>query len=186
MCENTVVEQSFQKKDIITYDDVLDENQESLPEESSRILTWGVSDAPKLSSEDVLSETVVNNKPEIQESAEQEDNNLDKDIPETWSWVTQEEDDSFETLSLCENPLVWPIWFWAENPKSEVEKLERFLLARGENIESNGIYEQLEFDAIKKFQAEYRKEVLDPWGITEPTGYIGKTTVKKINEIACE
>ena len=91
-----------------------------------------------------------------------------------------------EVVSLCQKPLLGPIGLWTVNDSDEVERLEAFLIARWEKIEINGIYGQDDFDAVKRFQLEYRADILDPWDINNPTGYVYKTTVKKINEIACK
>jgi hypothetical protein len=48
------------------------------------------------------------------------------------------------------------------------------------------VYGQDDFEAIKRFQIEFRADILDPWDIINPTGYVYKTTVKKINEVACQ
>lgn len=88
--------------------------------------------------------------------------------------------------SLCESPLVGPIEFGKNNDVQEVERLEKFLISRWENLEIDGNYGQKDFEAVKRFQTEYKEEILDPWGVTAPTGFVFRTTVKKINEIACK
>lgn len=89
-------------------------------------------------------------------------------------------------LAICETPLVWPIEFGKNNNIGQVELLEEFLLSRGEEITADGKYDQQDFEAVKRFQLEYKEEILDPWGVTEPTGFVFRTTVKQINEIACQ
>ena len=37
--------------------------------------------------------------------------------------------------------------------------------------------------AVIKFQEKYAKDVLVPWGFVKGTGYVGKTTLAKINEL---
>jgi len=37
--------------------------------------------------------------------------------------------------------------------------------------------------AVTKFQEKYRDSVLSPWGFTNGTGYVGKTTREKLNEL---
>jgi hypothetical protein len=37
--------------------------------------------------------------------------------------------------------------------------------------------------AVIKFQEKYAKDILSPWGFVKGTGYVGKTTLAKINEL---
>lgn len=39
------------------------------------------------------------------------------------------------------------------------------------------------WQAVVRFQKKYTKDVLAPWGITKGTGFVGKTTLAKINEL---
>lgn len=41
----------------------------------------------------------------------------------------------------------------------------------------------LTYKAVIKFQEKYAKDVLVPWGLVKGTGYVGKTTLSKINEL---
>lgn len=41
----------------------------------------------------------------------------------------------------------------------------------------------LTYRAVIKFQEKYAKDILTPWGFTKGTGYVGKTTLSKINEL---
>lgn len=41
----------------------------------------------------------------------------------------------------------------------------------------------LTYKAVIKFQEKYAKDVLAPWGFAKGTGYVGKTTLAKINEL---
>ncbi|MEM4461034.1 MAG: hypothetical protein QXY70_02765 [Nanopusillaceae archaeon] len=38
-------------------------------------------------------------------------------------------------------------------------------------------------DAVKRFQLKYSKEILEPYGLNKPTGFVGPRTIKKLNEI---
>jgi len=49
----------------------------------------------------------------------------------------------------------------------------------------NGEYDTPTFEAVKDFQNEYAEDVLEPWGIDEPTGYTYITTLAKINALLC-
>jgi len=74
-----------------------------------------------------------------------------------------------------------------DNDPAEVTKLQSFLrdFEGFTNIELTGIFDQATFDAVSAFQAKYADDVLAPWGITSPTGFVYLTTQKKINEIHC-
>jgi hypothetical protein len=41
----------------------------------------------------------------------------------------------------------------------------------------------LTYKAVIKFQEKYAKDILAPWGFVKGTGYVGKTTLAKINEL---
>ena len=85
------------------------------------------------------------------------------------------------------NYLLEYIKLGADNNPVEVEKLERFLNEfEGENLLVNGIYEQVDFDAVSRFQEKYLGDVLAPWSHNKATGYVYITTKKKINELYCE
>ena len=38
-------------------------------------------------------------------------------------------------------------------------------------------------NAVIRFQEKYAEEVLEPWDLTEGTGYVGKTTREKLNSL---
>ncbi len=74
----------------------------------------------------------------------------------------------------------------AENDPLEVMKLERFLNEKqGETVVVDGVYGAEDFAAVKRFQQKYSSEVLQIWGLSEPTGYVFKTTLLKINSFYC-
>ncbi len=79
------------------------------------------------------------------------------------------------------------IRFGEQNDPVEVDKLQGFLryIEGFENVQITGVYDAATFEAVKAFQERYKADILDPWGLTEPTGYVYITTVKKINEIFC-
>lgn len=41
----------------------------------------------------------------------------------------------------------------------------------------------LTYKAVTKFQEKYAKDILAPWGFVKGTGYVGRTTLAKINEL---
>ena len=83
-----------------------------------------------------------------------------------------------------------------ENDPIEVAKLQLFLNIFKDTFGGTDNPITREFDAttdrnVKAFQSHYRSEILDPWylrGIVphyEPTGFVYKTTLWKINSIIC-
>ena len=148
--------------------------------------TGAVSQAQKLSAEDVLSENKI-----LQDEGLTPEITITVGSGETSTGVIIEDSSTEEEIiqnsySLCDTPLVGPISFGGNNNKQEVEKLEIFLDSQGKLTQKDGIYGQEEFEAIKEFQLKYKEEILDPWDIKTPTGYVWKTTIKKIQAIACE
>lgn len=130
-----------------------------------------------LSADDVLRDS-----PKKELSASWAENTL------SWATNTPEEveskaDDKIQTL--CQKPLLWPIKLWATNDESEVKRLEQFLVSQWEEVEIDGVYGNIDFEAVKRFQVKYRAQILDPWSIKNPTGYVFRTTVKTMNEVAC-
>jgi hypothetical protein len=85
------------------------------------------------------------------------------------------------------NYLLEYIKLGADNNPIEVKKLEWFLNEfEGESLAVNGIYEQVDFDAVSRFQEKYMEDILTPWNHNKATGYVYITTKKKINELYCE
>ena len=77
-----------------------------------------------------------------------------------------------------------PIRFTQTNNVADVTLMEKFLNAyENESLTVNGIYERVDYDAVNRFQRKYASSILTPWGISEPTGYVYITTLKKIKEI---
>jgi len=77
--------------------------------------------------------------------------------------------------------------FGDNNEAGEVTRLQTFLRdTEGfSNLAVTGVFDQATFDAVSQFQLKYAGDVLAPWGINFPTGYVYYTTLKKINEIYC-
>lgn len=74
----------------------------------------------------------------------------------------------------------------------EVKKLQTFLNEHmGLSLPVTGIFGQLTFDAVSKFQAKYADEILKPWfekGLSNdmnPSGFAYKMTIYKINLLQC-
>ncbi len=53
------------------------------------------------------------------------------------------------------------------------------------NLPISGVYDRPAFREVSKFQEKYSSDVLTPWGIEKPTGYVYLTTQRKINLIKC-
>jgi len=75
----------------------------------------------------------------------------------------------------------------ADNDPKEVLKLQAFLrdYEGFTSVNTTGVFDQATFEAVSAFQIRYASEILAPWGITSPTGFVYYTTQKKINEIHC-
>ncbi len=168
----------------------MDLEKENQSEDISMSLS---SDIPSLSADDVTWPSSIPT-PQAQKEVEQDSlNEIDvSDDSLLENKETSEDNTPPELLqnseaprNICQNPLVWPISIWASNSIEEVMALERFLIARGLLITSDGVFWNDDFEAIKQFQEEFRSEVLTPWGINNPTWYVGRTTIQKIQELAC-
>lgn len=100
--------------------------------------------------------------------------------------IKTSQEDSSEILTLCTWNFVGPVALWGKNDPEQVQLLEKFLLSQGNNVSVDGVYENADVEAVKAFQLKHKEEILDPWGIAAPTGYVYTTTIKKMKEIACE
>lgn len=68
----------------------------------------------------------------------------------------------------------------------DVKDLQKFLNdTEGENLTVDGRYDDEDYEAVKRFQNKYRTSVLDVWGLSEATGYVGRTTRLKVNALNC-
>ncbi len=93
---------------------------------------------------------------------------------------------SSTVLRTCTPYLTAYIRYGSTNDPVEVKKLQDFLREKeGESLKESGTYDQATFDAVKRFQKKEHASILDPWHETQPTGHVGKTTVQRINELAC-
>lgn len=189
-------EQKQNQINSITQEDVFLEEETQNPLWVS--LSWTVestSNSSKLSAEDVLSENKKVEKTELVILQDEKDD-IDINISVgSGSLETEQNDEKIEAKitetspeqhSLCTSPIIGPIWLGRDNNVAEVKNLEAFLVSQGEKLVIDGEYGQDEFEAIKRFQLKYRSDILDPWDIAEPTGYVYTTTIKKIQNLACK
>ena len=69
----------------------------------------------------------------------------------------------------------------------KVKCLQEFLKSQGSDIYPEGLvtgnFLSLTKQAVIRFQERYAEEILKPWGLTQGTGFVGKTTIAKINEL---
>lgn len=88
--------------------------------------------------------------------------------------------------SVCPPYIKSYIRYGAENNVDDVRKLETFLNEKqGESLVVDGVYGVEDEAAVKRFQKKYANEVLGVWGLSEPTGYVYRTTLMKINSFYC-
>lgn len=100
---------------------------------------------------------------------------------------TEEPQGEILGVSTCEPLLETYIKLGADNDVQDVKDLQQFLNTyMGEELVVDGIYGPLTYEAVKRFQEFERIEVLDPWGLEAPTGYVYITTQIRINNIDCE
>ncbi len=72
------------------------------------------------------------------------------------------------------------------NDPANVARLQAFLnIYEGNNLSINGVFDQDTFNAVSAFQLKYKDEILTPWGISAPTGYVYIRTLGKINQMLC-
>lgn len=87
----------------------------------------------------------------------------------------------------CPMYLTGYIKYGSGNDAGEVAKLQVFL----NNFEANalkvsGVYDAATLAAVNAFQSKYASDVLAPWGMKGPSGYVYYTTQKEINTIYCK
>jgi len=91
-----------------------------------------------------------------------------------------------ESIVECDAYLQTFIRRGFNNSSSDVNRLEQYLNTyEDEDLVVNGVFEVVDEQAVMRFQEKYREEVLTPWGLTEPTGYVFRTTRDHINRLYC-
>lgn len=102
------------------------------------------------------------------------------------SVISKDMPDQQNKDGLCKPLLVEDIILGHQNNPEEVKKLEKFLNQyQNEVLSVNGIYEQADYDAAKRFQSKYMREVITPWGGKAATGIVSVYTRAKINALYC-
>jgi hypothetical protein len=91
------------------------------------------------------------------------------------------------TPKVCTPLLSTYIAYLEENDPEEVGKLQFFLhtLEGFSSVGITNIYDEVTYNAVHEFQRRYESDILEPWGMTQSSGYVYLTTQKKINEIWC-
>jgi hypothetical protein len=74
----------------------------------------------------------------------------------------------------------------AANDPAQVTKLQAFLKdTEGFDLDVNGSFDQKTEAAVEAFQTKYMSDIMGPWGATKASGTVYLTTMKKIDQIAC-
>ena len=73
------------------------------------------------------------------------------------------------------------------NDPNEVTLLQQFLNRHMDSgLAVTGLFGAPTEEAVKRFQWRYRFEILQPWGISQPTGIVYLTTLRWINMLDCQ
>ncbi len=73
-----------------------------------------------------------------------------------------------------------------QNDSEQVKKLQQFLNDKLEaNLPLTGEFGAGTDAAVKRFQMKYADQILSPWGISAPTGFVYLTTQRWINLMSC-
>jgi hypothetical protein len=76
--------------------------------------------------------------------------------------------------------------FGGNNNPADVAKFQAFLKdTQGQNVTVNGTFDQQTENAVRAFQSKYMSQIMGPWGASQSSGYVYITTLKKVNELAC-
>lgn len=63
------------------------------------------------------------------------------------------------------------------------ELLNKFIDA---GLSITGLFDAFTREAVNAFQLKYANDILAPWGVSEPSGNVSFTTMKKLNELSCK
>ncbi len=104
----------------------------------------------------------------------------------TNSTTTQTTTNTNSNNSTCEEYIKTYIKFGQNNDVEDVKRLQIFLNEHMKaNIPITGFYGEITMSWVKKLQEMHKDEILTPWGIVDPTGYVYKTTKRFINIKKC-
>lgn len=113
-------------------------------------------------------------------------NNFKKSVRHKQSLCKYDEVETVTSQSICSPYIKSYIRINGNNNSDDVRKLETFLNDKqDETLPIDGIYSMEDMEAVKRFQKKYQSEVLSVWGLSEPTGYVYRTTLIKINSFYC-
>jgi uncharacterized repeat protein (TIGR01451 family) len=91
-----------------------------------------------------------------------------------------------ETGPDCSPLLMSYMRLGGDNDSAQVMILQNFLNTEmGTTLSASGIFDAATDAAVRAFQAKYAGEVLPPWGLSSPTGWVYILTEWKINDIVC-
>lgn len=107
---------------------------------------------------------------------------------ETPTLTGDEVDVKKEEIVACVPLITTPMGLNRRNDAGEVTKLQEFL-AKDPEVYPRGLvtgyFGLLTHNAVKAFQNKYAEDVLHPLNLYYGTGYVGESTIAKINELAC-
>ncbi len=93
---------------------------------------------------------------------------------------------SEEIVISCDSYLDSYIRLGYNNNQADVTRLQEFLNTyEDESLDVDGQYSSEDVQAVNRFQEKYRAQVLDPYGISAPTGYVFRSTRDQINTLQC-
>lgn len=74
-----------------------------------------------------------------------------------------------------------PVDYGLKNNKEDVKKLETFLNTyEGTKLKVDGIYAKEDYNAVKKWQAKYKANILTPMKLKNPTGTVYTSSMRQI------
>lgn len=94
---------------------------------------------------------------------------------------------AYMNLHSCQPLLITYLKQGRANNTIEVRKLQKFLMMYEgfPLLRETGIFDADTFTAVVAFQEKYTADILGPWQAPRSTGYVYKTTKKKVNDLYC-